>query len=420
MGMTEALHDEDAEFPEVPLGDDPLVEVGGVTYRFHKGPHPDVDELRPADNFRTEEDRSPVDHPVHGEADVNRRRLAKLVDSVAGLAVPAPAFGSGWLDKIGGVGARAIPLDIALPIKGAIARGEIRPCWITGQPIQLEQLSFDHIIPFSYGGATNSANLLPAGKVANCGRGNSLKVLWERKIGWKWDLDGKGLRVRVPDQSQRLVRVFTSEGEAVYCSVPVFDLGQFAVGAAGSAGLAVGIQGAMQWHTGEFQPDRLGEEAAKAAAGYAARYSAKIAVKALAPRAIALGASPAGVELLGSLAGPIGLVAAIYAAEAIGQGVALARGKVTAAKAAKAFALAPISAVKDAAGLAEYGYKLVSPRHRAIRKSQRKWRSINFVPDLKRPDPAEVLASTPSVSQSRMGAWRGVRRAPPCSRRPPV
>lgn len=148
----------------------------------------------------------------------------------------------------------------------------------------------------------------------------------------------------------------------------------------------------MQWRTGEFRPDELAEEAAKAAAGYSARYSAKIAVQALAPRAINL-AGPAGVELLGRFAGPIGLAAAIYGAETIEQGVALARGEVTPAKAAETFALAPIGAMKDIADLALYGYKLVSPRHRAIRKTQRKWRSINFVPDLKRSDPAEVHAT---------------------------
>ena len=360
---------------------------------------PEVDGIRPADNSRTEADRSLVDHRVHADAVMNERRLAEFVDPVSGLAIPAPAVGSGWLNRIGGVGDRVIPVNIASPIKEAIARGEIRNCWITGQPIQLEQLTFDHVIPYSYGGATNSANLLPASRLANCGRGNSLEVLWERKIGWKWDLDGNGLPVRVPDQSQRLVRVFTREGEAVYWSVPVFDLSEFAVGAAGSAGLAVVIRGAMQWHTGEFRPDELGEEAAKAAAGYSARYSAKIAVEALAPRAIVLGASPAVIERLGSLAGPIGLVAAIYGVEAIEQGIAVARGKVTPAKAAKAFALAPIGVMKDTADLAEYGYKLVSPRHRAIRKHQRRWRSVNFVPDLKRPDPAEVLAGR-AFSQS--------------------
>jgi hypothetical protein len=324
---------------------------------------------------------------------MNEQRPANFALPVAGLAIPAHAFGSGWLNQIGGVGPRpAIPLNIAQPIKDAIAGGEIVICWIGGQPILLEGLHFDHIIPWSYGGATNAANLLPADAFANRSRSNSLDLLRERKIGWKWDLDKNGRRVRVPDWSQRLVCVVTPEGEAVYWSVPKFDLGEFAVGAAGTAVLAVAIEGAMQWRSGEFRPDELGEEAAKAAAGYAARYSAKIAVKALAPRAIALGAGPAGVELLGSLAGPIGFVAAIYGAEAIEQGVALARGEVTPAKAAKRFALAPVGAVKDTADLAVYGYKLVSPRHRAIRKNQRRWQSINFIPDLKRSDPAEVLA----------------------------
>lgn len=323
---------------------------------------------------------------------MNEQRPSNFARPVAGLAIPAHAFGSGWLNQIGGVGSRSIPLNIALPIKDAIAGGEIVVCWISDQPILLERLDLDHIIPFSYGGATNFANLLPADAGANRSRGNTLDLLRERKIGWKWDLDKNGRRVRVPDRSQRLVRVVTPEGEAVYWSVPKFDLGELAVGAAAAAGLAVAIEGTMQWRSGEFRPVDLGEEAAKAAAGYAARYSAKVAVKALAPRAIALGAGPAGVELLGGFAGPIGFVAAIYGAEAIEQGVALARGEVTPAKAATRFVLAPVGAVKDTADLAVYGYKLVSPRHRAIRKNQRKWRSINFIPDLKRSDPAEVLA----------------------------
>lgn len=341
----------------------------------------------------------------------------QIARPVAGLAIPAHAVGSGWLNQIGGVGPRVIPLNIALPIKDAIAGGEIVICWISGQPILLERLHFDHIIPWSYGGATNFANLLPADAAANFKRGPSLEILRERKIGWKWDLDRKGRSVRVPDRSQRLVRVFTPEGEAVYWSVPNFNLGEFADGAAGAAGLALAIEGAMQWRSGEFHPEELGEEAAKAAAGYAARYSAKVAVKALAPRAIALGASPAAAEVLGGLAGPIGFVAAVYGAEAIEQGVALARGEVTPAKAAKEFVLAPVGAVKDTADLAVYGYKLVSPRHRAIRKNQHKWRSINFVPDLKRSDPAEVLAlatwPSPVGAAGPSSAWPAGRNRKP-------
>jgi hypothetical protein len=320
---------------------------------------------------------------LHGTSGMDDRRAADFVLRVPSIAVPARAFGSGWLDLIGGVGPHVIPLKIAQPIKDAIAAGETVICWISGEQILLGRLHLDHVIPYSYGGATNLANLLPADAVANMSRGNSLDVLRDRKIGWKWDLDRNGRRVRVPDGSQRLVRVVTADGEAVYWSVPKFNVGEFAVGAAGSAGIAVALGGAMQWRAGEFRPDDLAEEAAKAAAGYSARYSAKVAVKSLAPRAISL-VGPAGVERLGAFAGPIGLVAAIYGAEAIEQGVALARGKVTPAKAARSFALAPIGAVKDTADLAVYGYKLVSPRHRAIRKNQRKWRSINFIPDLKR------------------------------------
>jgi hypothetical protein len=177
----------------------------------------------------------------------------------------------------------------------------------------------------------------------------------------------------------------------VYWSVPKFDVGELAVGAVSASAFAVTVEGAMQWRAGEFHADELAEEAPKAAAGYAARYSAKIAVKALAPRAMPF-VGQAGAEMLGGLAGPVGFVAAIYGAEAIEQGFALARGKVTPAKAAKEFALAPIGAVKDTADLAVQGYKLVSPKHRAIRRNRGKWRSINFIPDLQRPDPARVLA----------------------------
>ncbi|MDP1821534.1 MAG: HNH endonuclease signature motif containing protein [Acidimicrobiales bacterium] len=327
------------------------------------------------------------------------RRPGELAPLAAGRAVPAHAFGSGLLDQMGGVGPRVIPLPIALPIKDAIARGDIVVCWINGQPILVGYLDFDHIIPWSYGGATNAANLLPAGMSANRSRGNNLDLLYERKIGWKWDLDQQGRRVRVPDTSQRLVRVVTQEGEAVYFSVPKFNAGQLATGAAGSAGLALAIEGAMQWRRGEFRPDDLGEQAAKAAAGYGAGYTAKIGVKALAPKAMTL-VGPGGVQLLSKMAGPVAFVATIYAAEAIKQGVALARGEVTAGKAATRFVLAPVGAVKDTADLVVYGYKSVSPKHRAIRASQQKWRSIAFVPDLKRQDPAEVLALAPAADEA--------------------
>jgi hypothetical protein len=322
---------------------------------------------------------------------VSEGRAANSVLRVAPLVIPAHAIGSGWLNQIGGVGPRAIPLAIAQPIKQAIANGEVVLCWINGEPIALDRLTFDHIIPWSYGGATNSANLLPANLAANCGRGNSPEILRKNKIGWRWVLDEEGRKVRIPDFSQRLVRVYTPEGEAIYWSVPKFNAGGLVLGAAGAAGLAVAIQAGLQWHANDgFHANALGEEAAKAAASYAARYSAKIAVKQLAPKAITLGADAAGVELIGSFAGPIGFVAAVYGAEAVEQGIALARGKTTPVKAAKEFALAPVGFVQDTANLAVAGYKLVSPKHRAIRKTKRKWRSLNFVPDLKRPDPSEA------------------------------
>ena len=322
------------------------------------------------------------------EGDLNP--LVRFVRRVPTLVVPAHAVGSGWLDQIGGVGPRVIPLAIGQPLKAAIAAGEPVLCWITDEPILPGRLHLDHVIPYSFGGATNAANLLPADAAANMSRGNSLEVLRERKIGWKWDVDQYGRNVRVPDPSQRLVRV-AYEGENVYWSVPKFDLEEVAFGAAGAVAFAVAIEGAVQWRAGEFHPDELAEEAAKAAAGYSARYGAKIAVKALAPRAINL-VGPAGVELLAKFAGPVGFVAAVYGVEAVEQGFALARGKVTPAQAAKNFVLAPVGAVKDTADLALLSYRFVSPKHRAVRRTQAKWRSINFIPDLHRPDPVEVLA----------------------------
>lgn len=319
------------------------------------------------------------------------QRVADLMLRVPSTALPAHAFGSGWLNRMDGVGPRAIPLRIGQPLKDAIARGELVPCWITDEPILAGQLDMDHVIPWSYGGATNEANLLPAAASANRSRGNSLEQVFERNMGWKWDVDEHGRRVRVPDTSQHLVRVVSADGEVVYWSVPKFDVGEFATGAVTAAGFALAIEGAMQWRAGEFHPDEQAEEAAKAAAGYAARYSAKIAVKALAPRALPF-VGQAGVEMLSGLAGPVAFVAAIYGAEAIEQGFALARGKVTPAKAAKEFVLAPIGAAKDTADLVAYGYRRVSPKHRAYRRSREKWRSINFVPDLQRADPAEALA----------------------------
>lgn len=329
----------------------------------------------------------------------NERLPADFVCRVPGLAIPAHAFGSGWLNQIGGIGPHAIPIDIAKPIRAAIAAGKPVFCWINGQPILLEWphpngLTFDHVIPWSYGGATDAANLLPAGSLANCQKSNKLDILQERGIGWRWGRDEQGTWARFPDYSQRLVRVVTPEGEAVFWSVPKFQVGQLAIGAAGATGLAVVISAGLQYATTrEIHVDHLGIDAGKAAAGYAARYSARIAVKQLAPRAIALGADAAGVELIGSFAGPVGFVAAIYAVEAVEQGVALARGETTPIKAAKEFALAPVGFAKDTAYLAVHGYKLVSPRHRAVRKTQRKWRSINFVRNLKRSDPGQPTAA---------------------------
>lgn len=339
---------------------------------------------------------APVFNAAYACDPADERRSSKLVPVVAGLSVPAYAFGSGVLDLIGGIGPRAIPIDIATPTKAAIAAGDTVLCWITDQPIVLEWphpngLTFDHVIPWSYGGATDAANLLPAGSRANCGRGNKLDVLQERGIGWKWGRDAQGNWTRFPDSSQRLVRVVTPEGEAMFWSVPKFHGGQLAVGVVGAAGLAVVISGGIQFAaTREIHVDALGVEAGKAAAGYAARYSAKIAVKQLAPKAIVLGTDAAGVQLIGSFAGPVGFAAAVYAVEAVEQGVAVARGETTLRMAAKEFALAPVGLAKDTAELAVNAYRLVSPKRRAIRKMQRKWRSINFVPDLERPDPFEV------------------------------
>ena len=336
-----------------------------------------------------------VGHAEREQVDgIDRTFGQRTLNGLPGFLVPAHAYGAGWLDQMGGVGYRVIPLDIGRPIKEAIAAGEPVFCWISDKQILDGRLHLDHVIPYSYGGATNFANLLPADAFENMSRGNGLDILVDRKIGWKWDVDQCGRQVRVPDPSQRLVRVATDQGD-IYWSVPKFQVGEFAAGAASAAAVAAAIEGAMQWREGEFHPDDLAEEAAKAAAGYAARYSAKIAVKALAPHALKLGAGPATAEFIGSLAGPVGFVAAIYGAEAIEQGVALARGKVTPAKAAKNFALAPVGAVKDTADLAVYGYKLVHPKYRAIRRTQQKWRSVNFVPDLKRPEPKQLAAPVP-------------------------
>lgn len=57
----------------------------------------------------------------------------------------------------------------------------------------------------------------------------------------------------------------------------------------------------------------------------------------------------------------------------------LVRLEVAPVKAATTVALAPIGAVEDTADLAAHSYEFVSPEHRV----QRKWRSINFVLDLK-------------------------------------
>lgn len=327
---------------------------------------------------------------VHSRAEAEEEWDAGLLQQIPALVLPAQAVASGWLNQIGPVGPRALPIGLAGPIKQAMAAGEPVYCWITGQ--QIQTLHFDHVIPWSYGGANLPANLLPAEAAANCSRGNSLELLRERQIGWRWELDQHGVRVRVPDDSQRLVRVLSPEGEYQYWSVPKFNSGELAVGAAGAAVLALAIEGGMQWRRGELRPDDLAEEAVKGAAAYAARYSAKVALETFAPRAIALGVTPAGVEMLGSFAGPVGFLAAIYAAEAIEQSVALARRKVTPRTAAREFALAPIGAVKDTAELAVHGYKLISPKHRAIRRTRQKFRSINFIADLKRPGPDEGLA----------------------------
>ena len=65
---------------------------------------------------------------LRGTSGVNERRPADFVRRVPGIAIPTHAFGSGWLDQIGGVGRHAIPLNIAQPIKEAIAAGEIIIC----------------------------------------------------------------------------------------------------------------------------------------------------------------------------------------------------------------------------------------------------------------------------------------------------
>lgn len=331
-------------------------------------------------------------------ANLDERRLADVVGWIPICAIPAHAFGSGWLNQIGGVGAHAIPIDIAKPIRAAIAAGDPVLCWINNQPIVLEWphpngLTFDHVIPWSYGGATDAANLLPAGALANIQKSNRLDILQERGIGWKWGRDAQGNLARFPDHSQRLVRVTTPDGQDVFWSVPKFHMDKLAIGVAGATGLAIVLSTGIQYGTTrEIHVDRLGIEACKAAAGYTARYSAKIAVEQLAPRAIVLGADAARVELLASFAGPVGFVVGIYAVEAVEQGVALVRGQTTPIKAAKAFALAPVVLTQDTASLVRAVYKLVSPKHRSIRKAQQKWRSINFIPDLGRPDPAEAIA----------------------------
>ena len=60
-------------------------------------------------------------HADDREHDVREHhRRVDVVQHAAGQIVPARAFGSGWLNQIGGVGPPRVPPNIAPPTKGSI------------------------------------------------------------------------------------------------------------------------------------------------------------------------------------------------------------------------------------------------------------------------------------------------------------
>jgi hypothetical protein len=306
--------------------------------------------------------------------------------SASGLVIPADIVANGLLTLIR-YGPR-VPWPPA--VKEAIIAEALRQgCWLSGQPITQRMiddlmLHIDHVIPWSYGGSNSLENLRAAIGSYNMKRGNSLEEVVEAGFGFKDTPHG-----RVPDYAQRLIRVGTDpeNGLPLYWSVPRFDVGHFAGGTAGAAGFAalfdLGFQvagGARRFQ--DLDTVQLAEAAGVGGATYAARFGGKYAVQRLAPHAVRLGVSAGGVEALGALAGPIGIVVGIYGAELVEQGVALGKGKVGVRRAAKNVALAPVSFVTDTADLAIAGYKAVSPKHRARRKYRRKAASLNFTSNL--------------------------------------
>lgn len=335
--------------------------------------------------------------------------------TASGLVIPADVVANGLLTLIR-YGPR-VPWPPA--VKEAIIAEALRQgCWLSGQPITQRMiddlmLHLDHVIPWSYGGSNSIENLRAAISSYNMKRGNSLEEVVDAGFGFKDTPHG-----RVPDYTQRLIQVGTDpeNGLPLYWSVPRFDLARLAGGTAGAAGLAalfdVGFQvagGAR--HYRDLDTAQLAEAAAVGGAAYAARFGGKFAVQRLAPHAVRLGVSAGGVEAVAALAGPIGFVAGIYAAELVEQSVALGKGKVSVGRAAKNVALAPISFVTDTADLAVAGLKAVSPKHRTRRKYRRKVASLNFTSDLGlRP----VLVNEPSYNDRVFVAGRaGVKVTAP-------
>lgn len=329
---------------------------------------------------------------VSGPTGTSGCDAADLLWLLASVAVPVRARASGWLNQMGGVGPRAIPVAIGRRYRDAIANGDDVPCWITNEMIRPGHLDMDHVIPWSFGGASNAANLLPADSSANRSRGCSLDILVERKIGWKWDTDSLGRPVRIPDFSQRLVRVSAREGEALYFSVPRFNRRDLGTGIRASVLFTVATEAATQVVSGEFRPGDLSEQALRAATAYSVRYATVVGVKNIAPHvALRVGGDAAlAQKLTNTLAEPLAVVFSIVGAEFAGQGFNYMRTGFARKKAEKRVALSrALAAAKAGPPSGE-----TQTAGRGNREGYKRLDPIDIVSDLNRAAPVMLAIST--------------------------
>lgn len=267
-------------------------------------------------------------------------------------------------------------------IRLAVYEASSGKCWITGKPIAFGNFHIDHVIPHSHGGSSiDLTNLRAADPAANMGRGNTIKVLLERHEGCRIGPDGR----LVPDNGMRLIE----------CNGEYYNIRRF-TGAGAATATAIGIvlgavmeTGMQAWdiHKGrreDFDAAPIAAAGGIGGVGSLAGWGAGLAIaNAATPVAFiglgAAGTAPVAVPLIGGII--VGGVVAGSITELVRQSWRAGHGEGFDPAAVGRGAASPAIAAYELGRCGVRGVYDLTPKRRKIRKDQKRWASVRFIPD---------------------------------------